>query len=84
MISLSPMFYPAPNRSAWEVGRRFYHNTTRSTWRYDWLIWIIFRGDESIVALVRVVSLDWGLFDLPDPQTQGLMTVESIDLILKL
>ncbi len=30
------------------------------------------------------VPTDWGLFDLPDPQTQGLMTVESIDLILKL
>ena len=30
------------------------------------------------------VPTDWGLFDLPDPQTQGLMTVESIDMILKL
>lgn len=30
------------------------------------------------------VATDWGLFDLPDPQTQGLMTVEAIDMILKL
>ena len=30
------------------------------------------------------VPTDWGLFELPDPQTQGLMTVESIDMILKL
>ena len=30
------------------------------------------------------VATDWGLFDLPDPKTQGLMTVESIDMILKL
>ena len=30
------------------------------------------------------VATDWGLFDLPDPKTQGLMTVESIDLVLKL
>lgn len=30
------------------------------------------------------VPTDWGLFDLPDPGTQGLMTVESIDMILKL
>jgi alkanesulfonate monooxygenase SsuD/methylene tetrahydromethanopterin reductase-like flavin-dependent oxidoreductase (luciferase family) len=30
------------------------------------------------------VPTDWGLFDLPDPQTQGLMTVESLDMILKL
>ena len=27
---------------------------------------------------------DWGLFDLPDPKTQGLMTLEGIDMILKL
>lgn len=30
------------------------------------------------------VPTDWGLFDLPDPKTQGLMTLESIDLVLKL
>ena len=30
------------------------------------------------------VPTDWGLFDLPDPKTQGLMTVEAIDLVLKL
>ncbi|MEE3259131.1 MAG: LLM class flavin-dependent oxidoreductase [Candidatus Latescibacterota bacterium] len=30
------------------------------------------------------VATDWGLFDLPDPKTQGLMTVESIDMVLKL
>ncbi len=30
------------------------------------------------------VATDWGLFDLPDPKTQGLMTLEGIDLVLKL
>jgi alkanesulfonate monooxygenase SsuD/methylene tetrahydromethanopterin reductase-like flavin-dependent oxidoreductase (luciferase family) len=30
------------------------------------------------------VPTDWGLFDLPDPKTQGLMTLEGIELILKL
>ena len=30
------------------------------------------------------VATDWGLFDLPDPKTQGLMTVEAMDMILKL
>ena len=30
------------------------------------------------------VPTDWTLFDLPDPKTQGLMTVEGIDLVLKL
>ena len=30
------------------------------------------------------VATDWGLFDLPDPKTQGLMTLESIDMVLKL
>ena len=30
------------------------------------------------------VPTDWELFDLPDPQTQGLMTLEGIDMILKL
>ena len=30
------------------------------------------------------VPTDWTLYDLPDPQTQGLMTVEAIDLVLKL
>ncbi len=30
------------------------------------------------------VPTDWGLFELPDPKTQGLMTVEGIDMILKL
>ncbi len=30
------------------------------------------------------VATDWTLFDLPDPRTQGLMTVEGIDLVLKL
>ena len=27
---------------------------------------------------------DWELFDLPDPKLQGLMTVEGVDMILKL
>ncbi len=27
---------------------------------------------------------DWELFDLPDPKMQGLMTVEGVDMILKL
>src|SRR3954468_10553043 len=30
------------------------------------------------------VATDWGLFDLPDAKTQGLMTVEGIDMVLKL
>jgi alkanesulfonate monooxygenase SsuD/methylene tetrahydromethanopterin reductase-like flavin-dependent oxidoreductase (luciferase family) len=30
------------------------------------------------------VPTDWELFDLPDPKTQGLMTVEGIDMVLKL
>jgi alkanesulfonate monooxygenase SsuD/methylene tetrahydromethanopterin reductase-like flavin-dependent oxidoreductase (luciferase family) len=30
------------------------------------------------------VPTDWGLFELPDPRTQGLMTLEAIDMILKL
>ncbi len=30
------------------------------------------------------VPTDWGLFDLPDPKTQGLMTLEAIDLIMYL
>ncbi len=30
------------------------------------------------------VPTDWELFDLPDPKTQGLMTLEGIDMILKL
>ncbi len=30
------------------------------------------------------VATDWGLFDLPDAKTQGLMTVEAIDMVLKL
>jgi alkanesulfonate monooxygenase SsuD/methylene tetrahydromethanopterin reductase-like flavin-dependent oxidoreductase (luciferase family) len=30
------------------------------------------------------VPTDWELFNLPDPRTQGLMTVEGIDMILKL
>lgn len=30
------------------------------------------------------VATDWGLFDLPDPKIQGLMTVEAIDLVLNL
>lgn len=30
------------------------------------------------------VSTDWGLFDLPDPPTQGLMTVEAMNMVLKL
>lgn len=30
------------------------------------------------------VPTDWELFDLPDAKTQGLMTVEGIDMILKL
>jgi alkanesulfonate monooxygenase SsuD/methylene tetrahydromethanopterin reductase-like flavin-dependent oxidoreductase (luciferase family) len=30
------------------------------------------------------VPTDWGLFGLPDPKTQGLMTLEGIDMILKL
>ena len=30
------------------------------------------------------VPTDWELFDLPDPRTQGLMTLEGIDMVLKL
>jgi alkanesulfonate monooxygenase SsuD/methylene tetrahydromethanopterin reductase-like flavin-dependent oxidoreductase (luciferase family) len=30
------------------------------------------------------VPTDWELFDLPDGKTQGLMTVEGIDMVLKL
>ena len=30
------------------------------------------------------VPTDWALFDLPDPKTQGLMTLEAMDIILKL
>jgi alkanesulfonate monooxygenase SsuD/methylene tetrahydromethanopterin reductase-like flavin-dependent oxidoreductase (luciferase family) len=30
------------------------------------------------------VPTDWGLFDLPDPKTQGLMTMEGIELVLRL
>ncbi len=30
------------------------------------------------------IRTDWALFDLPEPKTQGLMTVEAMDLILKL
>jgi alkanesulfonate monooxygenase SsuD/methylene tetrahydromethanopterin reductase-like flavin-dependent oxidoreductase (luciferase family) len=30
------------------------------------------------------VPSDWGLFDLPDPKTQGLMTLEAIELIMLL
>ncbi len=30
------------------------------------------------------VPTDWTMYDLPDPRTQGLMTVEGIDLVLKL
>ena len=30
------------------------------------------------------VPTDWELFDLPDGKTQGLMTVEAIDMVLKL
>ena len=30
------------------------------------------------------VPTDWELFDLPDPKTQGLMTLEGIDMVLKL
>ncbi|MEE2804100.1 MAG: LLM class flavin-dependent oxidoreductase [Pseudomonadota bacterium] len=30
------------------------------------------------------VPTDWSLFDLPDPGTQGLMTLEAMDIILKL
>lgn len=30
------------------------------------------------------VPTDWGLFDLPDPKTQGLMTIEAIDIVFKL
>jgi len=30
------------------------------------------------------IPTDWELFDLPDGKTQGLMTIEGIDLILKL
>ena len=30
------------------------------------------------------VPTDWALFDLPDPRTQGLMTMEGIDLVMKL
>ena len=30
------------------------------------------------------VPTDWSLFDLPDPRTQGLMTLEAMDIVLKL
>ena len=30
------------------------------------------------------VPTDWGLFDLPDPGTQGLMTMEAMDMVMKL
>lgn len=30
------------------------------------------------------VPTDWGLFDLPPPEEQGLMALEAIDLVLKL
>jgi alkanesulfonate monooxygenase SsuD/methylene tetrahydromethanopterin reductase-like flavin-dependent oxidoreductase (luciferase family) len=30
------------------------------------------------------VPTDWALFDLPEPKTQGLMTVEAIDMVLNL
>ena len=30
------------------------------------------------------VPTDWELFDLPDPGTQGLMTLEGMDLVMKL
>ena len=30
------------------------------------------------------VPTDWALFDLPDPRTQGLMTLEAMDIVLKL
>ena len=30
------------------------------------------------------IPTDWSLFELPDPKTQGLMTLEAIDLIPKL
>ncbi|MBC7810779.1 MAG: LLM class flavin-dependent oxidoreductase [Burkholderiales bacterium] len=30
------------------------------------------------------VPTDWELFDLPDPKTQGLMTIEGIDMVMKL
>ena len=29
------------------------------------------------------VPTDWALFDLPDPRTQGLMTLEAMDIVLK-
>ena len=30
------------------------------------------------------VPTDWSLFNLPDPRTQGLMTLEAMDLVVKL
>jgi len=30
------------------------------------------------------VPTDWALFDLPDPRTQGLMTLEAMEIVLKL
>ena len=30
------------------------------------------------------VPTDWGLFDLPDPRTQGLMNLEAMDIVMKL
>jgi alkanesulfonate monooxygenase SsuD/methylene tetrahydromethanopterin reductase-like flavin-dependent oxidoreductase (luciferase family) len=30
------------------------------------------------------IKTDWTLFDLPDPKEQGLMTLEAIDMVLKL
>ena len=30
------------------------------------------------------VPTDWGLFDLPDPRTQGMMNLEAMDIVMKL
>ncbi|MBV7337631.1 LLM class flavin-dependent oxidoreductase [Chloroflexi bacterium TSY] len=30
------------------------------------------------------VPTDWGLFDLPDPRTQGLMTLEAMEIVTKI
>ena len=30
------------------------------------------------------VPTDWGLFNLPDPKTQGLMTLEAMDMVIKM
>jgi len=42
------------------------------------------RGRFSCAFGQGGVPTDWELLDLPDPKTQGLMTIEGIDMVLKL